>query len=135
MNTVHLRILAPERTFFDGACASLTVPTIDGMYGVMAQHEDVVIAIVPGKLTLRGQDGDEQIAAVSEGLLKMENGEALLLVDTIERPEEIDLRRAEEMAAASRAELDARNSEQEQALARARIARAVSRMHVKRDGK
>ena len=81
------------------------------------------------------QDGDEQIAAVSEGLLKMENGEALLLVDTIERPEEIDLRRAEEMAAASRAELDARHSEQEQALARARIARAVSRMHVKRDGK
>ena len=132
MNTVHLRILAPERTFFDGACASLTVPTIDGMYGVMAQHEDVVIAIVPGKLTLRGQDGDEQIAAVSEGLLKMENGEALLLVDTIERPEEIDLRRAEEMAVASRA---ARPSEQEQALARARIARAVSRMHVKRDGK
>jgi F-type H+-transporting ATPase subunit epsilon len=95
MNTFHLRILAPERTFFDGACASLTVPTIDGMYGVMAQHEDVVIAIVPGKLTLRGQNGDEQIAAVSEGLLKMENGEALLLVDTIERPEEIDLRRAE----------------------------------------
>ena len=43
--------------------------------------------------------------------------------------------RAEEMAAASRAELDARRSEQEQALARARIARAVSRMHVKRDGK
>ena len=51
MNTFHLRILAPERTFFDGACASLTMPTIDGMYGVMAQHEDVVIAIVPGKLT------------------------------------------------------------------------------------
>ena len=44
-------------------------------------------------------------------------------------------RSAEEMAAASRAELDARHSEQEQALARARIARAVSRMHVKRDGK
>ena len=93
------------------------------------------VALIFLLLTLRGQDGDEQIAAVSEGLLKMENGEALLLVDTIERPEEIDLRRAEEMAAASRAELDARRSEQEQALARARIARAVSRMHVKRDGK
>ena len=59
----------------------------------------------------------------------------LLLVDTFVRPEEIDLRRAEEMAAASRAELDARHNKQKQALARARIARAVSRMHVKRDGK
>lgn len=97
MKTFPLRVLAPERTFFDGACTSLTVPSIDGMYGLMAQHEDIVLAIVPGKLTLRDADGVEQIAAVSEGVLKMERGEALVLVDTIERPEEIDLHRAEEM--------------------------------------
>ena len=135
MNTFHLRILAPERTFYDGACASLTVPTIDGMYGVMAQHEDVVIAIVPGKLTLRDADGVEQIAAVSEGVLKMEHGEALVLGDSIERPEEIDLHRAEEMAAEARAELKAKRSAQEQAIANARIARAISRIHVKHVGK
>ena len=85
MKTFPLRVLAPERTFFDGACTSLTVPSIDGMYGLMAQHEDIVLAIVPGKLTLRDADGVEQIAAVSEGVLKMERGEALVLVDTIER--------------------------------------------------
>ena len=72
MKTFPLRVLAPERTFFDGACTSLTVPSIDGMYGLMAQHEDIVLAIVPGKLTLRDADGVEQIAAVSEGVLKME---------------------------------------------------------------
>ena len=127
MKTFPLRVLAPERTFFDGACTSLTVPSIDGIYGLMAQHEDIVLAIVPGKLTLRD--------AVSEGVLKMEHGEALVLVDTIERPEEIDLHRAEEMAAEARAELTARHSAQEQAIARARIARAISRIHVKHDGK
>ena len=94
MKTFPLRVLAPERTFFDGACTSLTVPSIDGIYGLMAQHEDIVLAIVPGKLTLRDADGVEQIAAVSEGVLKMEHGEALVLVDTIERPEEIDAERA-----------------------------------------
>ena len=83
----------------------------------MAQHEDIVLAIVPGKLTLRDADGVEQIAAVSEGVLKMEHGEALVLVDTIERPEEIDLHRAEEMAAEARAELKAKRSAQEQAIA------------------
>jgi len=31
MKTFPLRVLAPERTFFDGACTSLTVPSIDGM--------------------------------------------------------------------------------------------------------
>ena len=77
MKTFPLRVLAPERTFFDGACTSLTVPSIDGMYGLMAQHEDIVLAIVPGKLTLRDADGVEQIAAVSEGVLKMERGDTL----------------------------------------------------------
>ena len=125
MKTFPLRVLAPERTFFDGACTSLTVPSIDGMYGLMAQHEDIVLAVVPGKLTLRDADGVEQIAAVSEGVLKMEHGEALVLVDTIERPEEIDLHRAEEMAAEARAELKAKRSAQEQAIANARIARAI----------
>ena len=114
MKTFALRVLAPERTFFDGACTSLTVPSIDGMYGLMAQHEDIVLAVVPGK---------------------MEHGEALVLVDTIERPEEIDLHRAEEMAAEARAELKAKRSAQEQAIANARIARAISRIHVKHDGK
>ena len=125
MKTFPLRVLAPERTFFDGACTSLTVPSIDGMYGLMAQHEDIVLAIVPGKLALRD----------AEGVLKMEHGEALVLVDTIERPEEIDLHRAEEMAAEARAELKAKRSAQEQAIANARIARAISRIHVKHDGK
>ena len=135
MKAFSLRVLAPERTFFDGKCASLTVPTLDGMYGLIAQHEDIVLAIVPGKLTLRTPDGAEQIAAVSEGMLKMGHGEVLVLVDTIERPEEIDLHRAEEMAAEARAEIDAHHSAQEQAIARARIARAVSRIHVQQDGK
>ena len=125
MKTFPLRVLAPERTFFDGACTSLTVPSIDGIYGLMAQHEDIVLAVVPGKLTLRD----------AEGVLKMEHGEALVLVDTIERPEEIDLHRAEEMAAEARAELKAKRSAQEQAIANARIARAISRIHVKHDGK
>ena len=135
MRTFHLRILAAERTFYDGACASLTVPTIDGSYGLMALHENVVIAIVPGELTLHTADGEEQIAAVSEGMLKMVNNEALVLVDTIERPEEIDLRRAERNAAESEAALHEKQSEQERALVMARMARAMSRVQVKRHGK
>lgn len=135
MKTFPLRVLAPERTFFDGACTSLTVPTIDGRYGLMAQHENVVIAIIPGELTLHTESGEEQIAAVSEGMLKMEDNEALVLVDTIERPEEIDLHRAEQIAAESEAALHEKQSEKERALVMARMARAVSRMHVKRHGK
>ena len=135
MNAFHLSVLTAERVFYDGPCQSLMVPTLDGLYGVLAHHENVVIAIIPGTMTLRTESGGEQIAAVSEGLLKMENNEALLLVDTAERPEEIDLRRAEETAAHAKEELAEKLSAQEHALATARMARAISRAAGKRRGK
>lgn len=130
----HLRVLAAERVFYDGACRSLSVPTLDGSYGILAHHENVVIAIVPGLMTLRTDAGEEQIAAVSEGLFKIEDNEALLLVDTAEHPEEIDLRRAEETAARAKEELLHKHGSQEHALAVARMARALSRVQVKRRG-
>lgn len=85
MNRFPLKILAAERVLFDGACQSLVVPTLDGLYGIQAHHENVVIAVVPGTLSLRSGDGEELVAAVSSGILKMENNEALLLVETIEQ--------------------------------------------------
>ena len=128
MKTFRLRILAAERTFYDGPCQSLTVPTIDGRYGLMAQHENVVIAIIPGELTLHTESGEEQIAAVSEGMLKMEDNEALVLVDTIERPEEIDASRARRAEARAREALLQRRSVQEYRGAQAHLARALNRL-------
>ena len=132
MRTFHLRILAAERTFYDGACASLSVPTIDGSYGLMALHENVVIAIVPGELTLHTADGEEQIAAVSEGMLKMVNNEALVLVDTIERPEEIDRKRAERARERAEERLRQKQSIREYHLSKAALARAMARLKATR---
>ena len=105
MNAFTLKILAAERVFYDGACVSLTVPTLDGLYGVQARHEDVILAVVPGTLTVRTDLGDEIVAAVSGGVLKMEDNTALLLADTVERADEIDFRRAEQAAERAKEEL------------------------------
>lgn len=128
MNTFTLKILAAERVFYDGACASLTVPTLDGLYGVQAKHEDVILAVVPGMLTLKTDAGDEIIAAVSGGVLKMEDNTALLLADTVERADEIDEKRAEQAATWAKAELLEKKSVQEQRMAEQYMARALSRL-------
>ena len=128
MNTFSLKILAAERVFYDGACASLTVPTLDGLYGVQAKHEDVILAVAPGMLTVKTDTGEEIVAAVSLGVLKMEDNEALLLADTVERADEIDERRAEQAAAWAKAELLGKKSAQEQRLAEQHMARALSRL-------
>lgn len=83
-NEFRLRIISPSMSYYDGACTSLVVPTTEGMYGIMANHMNVVAAITEGKLKYTDGNGAAHYAWVSEGLLKFENNEALVLVNTVE---------------------------------------------------
>ncbi len=135
MNAFPLKILTAERVFYEGGCLSLVVPTLDGLYGVQARHEDMVLAVVPGMLTLCTEQGEEILAAVSGGILKMEHNEALLLADTAERPEEIDEKRAEEAAAQAKEALLQKKTVQEYRMAEQNLARSLSRIRAKRHQK
>ena len=131
MSSFRVHILAASHTFFDGDCESLIVPTSAGQYGILAGHCNTISAIAPGKLTYRVPDGAPQYAAVSAGLVKIENGEVLVLVDTAERPEDIDALRAKEAADAAREALLQKQSIQEYHMAQTTLARAIARLRVK----
>lgn len=131
MNTFKTHILAASNTFYDGECESLIIPTADGQYGILAGHCDIISAVVPGVMTYRIPGEKDQIAAVSAGLVKVEDGEVLVLVDYAERPEEIDAIRAEEEAAAAREEILQKRSIREFHAAQMTLARAASRLKAK----
>ena len=40
MEAFPVRILAADRTFYDGLCESLTISTSDGEQGILAHHRD-----------------------------------------------------------------------------------------------
>jgi len=82
-------------------------------------------------LEMRKQNGETVIAAVSEGIVKVEDGNALVLVDTIELPEEIDINRAKRNADRAKEELLQKRSIRDYYQAQARMARALNRMKVK----
>ena len=131
MDKFPVHILAADEPFYEGPCESLSVPTITGMYGVLAHHTNVILAIVPGTLRYRCEGEEEKLAAVSAGMMKVENGEVLVLVDSAERPEEIDANRAKEAADRAKEELLQKKSIQEYRMAQSNLARAVSRLRVK----
>ena len=80
MKAFSVHILAADHAFFEGECTSLVLPTVDGQYGVLAGHSNAIGAIVPGTLTCRTAAGETLYAAVSAGLVKVEDGEVLVLV-------------------------------------------------------
>ena len=134
MDTFQVHILAADRTLYEGPCVSLTIPASDGERGILAHHASMMAAIVPGVLRFQPPGQEVQLAAVSPGMVKVEHNEVLVLVDSAERPEEIDEARARREADQAREVLLQKKSRQEYQLAQASLARALNRLRVKGRG-
>lgn len=130
-NLFQVSILASDHVFYIGPCESLIVPTVDGFYGIKAHHTNMVTEIVQGKMTYRLPGEENRIAAVSSGIVKVEANEVLVLVNTIERPEEIDENRAKREAEEAKEQMLQKRSLQEYRSAQAHLARALNRLKVK----
>ena len=84
MNSFTLHILAAERNFYEGECESLVVPITDGSYGIMANHKNMVAAIVPGIMEYSIPEGERVVVCVSQGILIVADNDVKVLVDTVE---------------------------------------------------
>jgi len=131
MGTFQLNMLSAERPFYQGECTSLVVPISDGQYGIQAGHSNMIAAIIPGMVKITTDKDEIIIAAVSEGMVKCENNRVLLLVDTAERPEEIDEIRARESMEEAKEAMLQKKSIKDYYVAQAKMARALNRLRVK----
>ena len=101
MNSFILNITASSGEFYQVNCESMVLPVKDGVYGVQAGHSPVLVAIHMGMLKFT-VDGETREILVGDGIAEVTPTFVLLLVDSAERPEDIDKNRAE--AARIRAE-------------------------------
>ena len=124
----QVHIFSTERNFYEGPCVSLVLPTSDGEYGVLANHTSMAAAIVPGILTCRLPDGTVLTAVVSHGLARFEDNDAMILVGSAEKPEEIDEARARRAEQKARAELMQKHSWHEHMQTQANLSRAMMRL-------
>ncbi len=131
METFQVHILAADHTFYEGPCESLTIPTSDGEQCILAHHSSMIAAIQPGTMRYRTPGQESRLAAVSQGMVKVEQNEVLVLVDSAERPEDIDAARARREADEAREAMLQKKSLQEYQLAQATLARAMNRLRVK----
>ena len=134
MDTFGLKIIASDKVFYEGRCRKLIIPAPDGEKGILANHENMVIAIVVGmaKVQLAGEDEWKDLA-VGSGFAEIVNNRVTLLVDTAERPEDIDVRRAKEQQERAEEQMRQKQSIQEYYHTQASLARAMNRLRVAQD--
>lgn len=100
--SLHFELTTPERIVLREEYDAATIPTQEGEITVLPGHLPLVANLVPGMITLR-KGKEESYLAVSGGFVEVQPGSKLIiLADTAERAEELDLEKVE--AARERAE-------------------------------
>lgn len=131
MANFPLKLLATDKVFFDGECSSLVVPSTDGQYGILAKHCNTVVAVVPGIAEVNPADGDKIIAFVASGIVKIENGKVLMLVESCENAKDVNEAWARNSLKEAKEEITRKESRFNVLSAEIKIARALNRIKAK----
>ena len=129
MKEFHIEIVTPDGVAFDGMVESLLVRTDDGDVEILKGHADLLATVATGRVRIKTAD-ETLYASASGGFLSVSSGEVKLVAITFELAGDIDVDRAE--AAKARAEDALRDAKDDRdvKLAKAKLARAMSRISV-----
>ena len=101
-NLFTLRIITPDRVFFEGQVSMVEFNTTEGEIGIYKKHVPTTVIISPGILTITGEEGVKE-AALHAGFVEILQDEVVILAEIIEWPDEIDKARAESAKARGKA--------------------------------
>ncbi len=126
-NTMRVKVIAPDRVFYEGDVTFMEFNTIEGIIGIYPRHIPTTVVIAPGVLKISESQGDKT-AALHSGFAEILGDSVTILAESVEWPDEIDIRRAEE--AKIRAERRLSDSSQDIHRAELALKRAMLRLEM-----
>ena len=125
--TYHLDIVTPTRTVFSGEVMSFSAPGVMGGFQVLHSHAPLLSSITVGEVKVVDAAGRISLYATTGGFVEVNANKVILLAETAERSDEIDLKRAHEARQRAMDRL-AKKDEVDEERARAALARAFNRL-------
>ena len=81
---MKLDIVTPYGRIFEGDIKEAYFPGVEGEFGVLDGHSPLVTTLVPGLITIKKNDGSEEIIAINSGYVKVLPTHINVLVDNAE---------------------------------------------------
>ncbi|MGA9115185.1 MAG: F0F1 ATP synthase subunit epsilon [Bacteroidota bacterium] len=128
----QLRIITPSKVVFQGEAVSVSVPGTRGGFQVLHGHAPCLSSLEVGVLKVKDAAGTDTVYATSGGFVEVRENLVLVLVETAERPEEIDAARAEAARDRAGQRIRAHDRAVDEDRARAAILRALNRLRLAR---
>lgn len=93
MSELSLEIISPAKQVFSGEIKSITVPGTKGRFQVLKNHAPIISTFEIGLIKVNLTDKTRYFATAG-GTIEVLNNKVLILADSIESSDEIDLERA-----------------------------------------
>ena len=126
--TFGLQVISVNGIFYDDRAQEIILPCEDGEQAVLAGHEEMILALSDGVIKIKTPKGEWIYGVVSLGSVQVANNRCIVIVNTVERPEDIDKRRAQEAYEFAMEHLVQKQSIKEFKKSQAGLARALTRL-------
>ena len=130
MATLTVEVITGERSLLSESGVDLvSAPGAEGTLGILPNHAALISLLDAGELVIK-KGGQEDRMVVFGGFIEVLNNKVLILADSAERIEEIDLDRAEQSRARAQESLQNRGTITDIAAEEAALKRAAVRLRV-----
>ena len=131
MKTFLLEIYTPYGKYFDRYVNELVIQTEEYVLGILPNHTPLIAKVKTSKMEII-QNGEKKCYAIAEGLINVKKDGVVLLLESIESKDEIDIERAKQAKNRAEGRLNERvNIDVERALKA--LARANNRIAIYED--
>ena len=127
-NSFKVKIIAPDRLFYEGDADMIELTTTEGQIGVYKGHIPLTAVIAPGVVRVYESEGGVKSAALISGFVEILQDSVEVLAEIVEWPDEIDLKRAEEAKIRAERRLSEKAAETNLARAELALKKAVARI-------
>lgn len=131
MSTFLLEIVTPERKVYAEQVNMVSVKGAEGELGILPNHIPLVTPLKIAPITVKKQGSKDVVIAVNGGFMEVRKDKVVILAESAELPEQIDIDRAK--AAKDRAEKRLADTKQDNVdfkRAEASLQRALNRIGV-----
>ncbi|MBM4160501.1 MAG: F0F1 ATP synthase subunit epsilon [Ignavibacteria bacterium] len=126
----RLEIVTPKKVVFSGDVTSFTAPGVVGGFQVLKSHAPLLSNIAIGEVKIIDAADAESRYATSGGFVEVHDNKVVMLAETAERSDQIDVTRAEAARDRARGRLAEKAAGTDVERARLALHRAINRLKV-----
>lgn len=80
-STVHVKVYAPFRTYFNGEAESISAVNGTGPFDILPKHHNFMTLLSPGDIVVRDPNGEEKKITITRGIMHVKADKVIVFLD------------------------------------------------------